>query len=455
MVATSTGRVDLLPLGVGYLCIGLGIGSYWIVTAIFSYDGTIDGPIYAIAIAIWSLVLVALGLSTARRDRHLLRETAVNVGVASVSLVFALAIAELGLRVFPPAILEPTIQASMMIENPYGTGSYRLASNHRRLGRQGSLSIVMDTNSKAMRGREVTVEKPTNKKRIAFLGDSFTFGSADSVQNSFVGVFESLVDTSLNQVLNFGVGGYSTPDELLQLKEQVMPFRPDVVFVCFYAGNDMFESYFGLHRKQFVDGSWTLVRDYSRIPETLRPDRARPEPSTDSSLRLMSLLGYGNRALYADLRRTTSLYQQRQLDLTVSEDFTEMTFWCRADYPPVALAAVDTVLAAFEGIREVCEKEGIQLLIIGLPATQQVFAKHLRGPGYDANRPQSFVARYAKTKGIPYLDMLPTMRSYARRSDEKLFWDDGHLDNHGNFIIGMALATFYQAVAKTEFETDQ
>jgi hypothetical protein len=51
--------------------------------------------------------------------------------------------------------------------------------------------------------------------------------------------------------------------------------------------------------------------------------------------------------------------------------------------------------------------------------------------------------------------MLPTMRSYARRSDEKLFWDDGHLDNHGNFIIGMALATFYQAVAKTEFETDQ
>jgi len=75
---------------------------------------------------------------------------------------------------------------------------------------------------------------------VAVLGDSFTFGFGVDDDRTFV--------HHLNQEFGFraafvncGTPGYSTDQEALLLEKTVLGFRPDVVLVCVYLGNDLID----------------------------------------------------------------------------------------------------------------------------------------------------------------------------------------------------------------------
>lgn len=100
-------------------------------------------------------------------------------------------------------------------------------------------------NADGLREPELTVAKPAGCYRIALLGDSLT----ESLQVPYEESFGRLLESKLNaesgqkiQVLNFGTSGYSTAQEYLQLKEQVMKYKPDLVLVC-YNSRDIFENW--------------------------------------------------------------------------------------------------------------------------------------------------------------------------------------------------------------------
>ncbi|HUP94275.1 MAG TPA: SGNH/GDSL hydrolase family protein [Burkholderiales bacterium] len=101
-------------------------------------------------------------------------------------------------------------------------------------------------NGQGMRDdREITVRKAQGVYRIAVLGDSFTQAKELPVEKSFW----RLLEVKLNQckpfagkaveVLNFGVDGYSTAQELQALRHRVWQFQPDMVLLAFYSGNDI------------------------------------------------------------------------------------------------------------------------------------------------------------------------------------------------------------------------
>ena len=122
----------------------------------------------------------------------------------------------------------PPEKLSLFEPNPEGTGSYRLKPNLDLVTSVAGSEVKIHTNSHGMPWREVSVE-PSGKRRIAFFGDSFTFGSwADSVERSFVGVFEESLSSEW-EVLNFGVGGYGFADVELLLAEKDIDFEPSFV----------------------------------------------------------------------------------------------------------------------------------------------------------------------------------------------------------------------------------
>lgn len=99
--------------------------------------------------------------------------------------------------------------------------------------------------SEGLRDREHSREKPPNTVRIAVLGDSM----AEALQVPMESTFWSIVERRAKEckafggrdveVLNFGVAGYGTAQELLTLRHRAARYAPDVVVLAFYAGNDV------------------------------------------------------------------------------------------------------------------------------------------------------------------------------------------------------------------------
>jgi hypothetical protein len=99
--------------------------------------------------------------------------------------------------------------------------------------------------SDGLRDREHSRKKPPNTVRIAVLGDSM----AEALQVPQEATFWSVVERRVRdcgefgardvEVLNFGVSGYGTAQELLTLRHRVSEYAPDIVVLAFYAGNDV------------------------------------------------------------------------------------------------------------------------------------------------------------------------------------------------------------------------
>lgn len=82
---------------------------------------------------------------------------------------------------------------------------------------------------------------PGAGRRIAALGDSFTFGFFVTQEETWPSVLERRLAVARPEtrwdVLNFGVGGYSTRDEALVLEHKALAFDPELVLVG-YVLND-------------------------------------------------------------------------------------------------------------------------------------------------------------------------------------------------------------------------
>ena len=109
----------------------------------------------------------------------------------------------------------------------------------------GEGGAYVKINSLGYRDVEHTREKPPGVFRIAVLGDSFTEARQVSIGDTFCKQLEKRLSGRPEfgnlkvEVLNFGIGGYGTDQELLTLRLHVLDFSPDLVMLAFCPGNDV------------------------------------------------------------------------------------------------------------------------------------------------------------------------------------------------------------------------
>jgi GDSL-like Lipase/Acylhydrolase family len=90
----------------------------------------------------------------------------------------------------------------------------------------------VNTNSKGLRGvTEYAYARTPGKQRILVLGDSFTFGTDVSDDETYSHYLEAALPNT--EVLNLGIQGYGQDQMLLYLKEEGVKYRPDVVILGF------------------------------------------------------------------------------------------------------------------------------------------------------------------------------------------------------------------------------
>lgn len=100
-------------------------------------------------------------------------------------------------------------------------------------------------NSDGLRDQEHAIAKPEGTFRIAILGDSYCEALSVSPEEAFWSVMgRRLQECDAFQgkkieLINFGVTGYGTAQELLTLREKVWKYSPDLVLLAVTTNNDV------------------------------------------------------------------------------------------------------------------------------------------------------------------------------------------------------------------------
>ena len=122
-------------------------------------------------------------------------------------------------------------------------------------------------NSDGMHDREYSVPKPSHTFRIAVLGDSLTAARQVPLEKNFCSVIRDQLSKCGSftgeriEVLNFGVDGYGTAQELLTLRDHVWKYEPDLVLLAFFPGNDVYNNYRELQPFNADYAPYFLIRD--------------------------------------------------------------------------------------------------------------------------------------------------------------------------------------------------
>ncbi len=406
------------------------------VVAIFLGDRTV-AP-WANRIILWGLVLACLTLGILffrRRESRTLLPTLIISGLATL---LALGAAEVLLRAIAPALKSPDLQ--MIRINPHGTGSFRLRPDLDFSTRYRGKTIRMKTNSVGMRGKEVQREPSPGRRRVAFAGDSFTFGCwATTEESTFVGVVDRLLGTKNLEVLNFGVPGYGFADIELLLREEILSFKPQVLVLASFNGNDFLDTYLGLERYDlsavengyYKENPEPILR---RIPEAYRPDRP-------------NRLSVSNLALYQAYRNAADRFLPDVIPSTFAINrsglCTSYSFWSQWPYPDIAARIKDDSLQVLDRIVAICRRNNIRLVLIAIPYVDQVYAPAVSGDGFDYRFPQTFVEEFALARSVPYLDLAVELRKRVGGLKESLYFGtDVHFGDFGHRIVGEIIAQF-------------
>jgi hypothetical protein len=165
-----------------------------------------------------------------------IRNWALNGAVGVASLVVAFVMAEIVLRLI--GFSNPVLWT---YDDITGTRLYAGAEGWFRSEGEAYIKI----SSAGLRDREHTKGKSADTVRIAVLGDSMT----EALQVPLERTYWSILERKLNdcealagkrvEVMNFGVSGYGTAQELLTFRHRTAAYSPDVTILAFYPGNDV------------------------------------------------------------------------------------------------------------------------------------------------------------------------------------------------------------------------
>ena len=326
-----------------------------------------------------------------------------NITLLMFSIVTSLIIGEAFLRFFMPQQFLP--HPSGMYINDANLG-YALNPGFKGVFIRSEFRAPVSVGNTGLREPEPRQRK-TNTFRILCLGDSFTFGQGVGNREAWPYLLEKELKKKFRkrdiQVVNAGVPGYGTDEELEVLRLRGPEYRPDLVVTQFFAGNDF-------------DDNRMLAREAYEVRNGMLHGKSSDRPwwiQANHRLKSFSHLYtiVSERMGYVAMRM--GLYGK--IDRSLSEYFTEDD------------ARVTTNLLVQIG--ETAKELGAKPFFVFVPDKAKVFSDI-----YEPSRAASVVQDAAMQAKVPWIDLTETLMRRADRLD-LYYSEDSHWTPLGHQIV--------------------
>jgi len=298
-------------------------------------------------------------------------------------------------------------------------------------------------NDAGQRGPSHPLERTVGVPRIAILGDSQAWGDGVGDAETFAALLDGAAGGRA-EVLDFACPGYGTDQELLLFDREVVRWRPDVVVIAVFVGNDP--------KDNVSDGTWQYPKPRFDVSPSgdlvLRGTPIEPRPLVEGGIAVYRFAMRHSALLNAIAEATNGTAPPPDHRLP------DLPTIYGASYAPAPDAKALRALATTERLlRELvahARAAGARPVVLLLPELWQVdvavrprWRGDLAARRADWRRPQRLLRRAMRAEGVETIDVLPALARAARRSTDggpHVFlrqWR--HLNQRGHAVVARRL----------------
>lgn len=390
--------------------------------------------IYAgIPIAFATLCVILVIAVPARYRRSL----SLRVTTSAIAILITLAIGDAGYAFGVMGVLRPNFWLDQAhISRRYASADAELGFVRKpRVSWRGYVPDVGRTVEYSSDDNGFRNSSKQQRADIVFIGDSFTEAATVAERDTFVRRVEQSTGLS---VVNLGRGAYGPQQELIVLKRYGLSYEPRFVVWQLFEGNDLTDAdAFAEWKKNPEQVDTSLKERYfnnSLLKEWLTNTRSQARGGPVVTLR------------YHDgtVRRVSLLYRYEP------------------EQPSTMPLGMTETMSAIEAGYQLCQSNGIQLLVVLIPTMVHVMA-----PNISFDRAED-KARYLPEKlrddqkdfsgtmeefcgrvGCTFVDTLAALRQAAASGSRYLYIpNDEHLDVGGHDVMAQVVAGWLRSKTK-------
>jgi len=308
-------------------------------------------------------------------------------------------------------------------------------------------------NAHGFRGPDRPYRKPENTSRIVVLGPSLIDGYSVPLPERSTEVLEADLGPTF-EVINLGVAGYGTDQELLMLETEGWKYQPDLVVLTITEravmenGRKLLSNNSSTQKPLFVvdDGNLTLTN--VPVPYVAPPWRER--------FKLYGALQtevYQSDLVWLRWFRSLAAALEARRGKTVPGNASPLE--AAEPYQTTANPEMKRLWslgrALLHRAKQETDQRGVRLVVLYTPLPEEYSAEewsrqrslwHL-SPDYDPAEPARRVGAICRAEGIPYLEPGDRFRSLAQQTD--LFYKDNHWTSAGNRLAAEILAEYVRS----------
>ncbi len=283
-------------------------------------------------------------------------------------------------------------------------------------------------NSLGFADTEWTIEPPADRLRLAALGDSFSVGVAVAYEDNYLTLLEQELGV---EVCNFGVCGTGPREYRNLLASTVWQYRPDLILVPIFIGNDITEWIASPQLVKFQPDALYIELLTRRLLRLAQEAWRQAETSAGEDFRMGVNVGFSEKT-YLELTagrlvvcRAEPTAEDRKRWARVEQCLEELIRDCREHAVPVAFVLIPDEFQINQELR------GKALTLRGW-----------REEELDLHGPQRRLVEFLNARQVPVLDLIPAL---AEAGPAAYIGNDGHFTVTGHRVAAREVARWLRS----------